>query len=135
MSQNLRSLQTGFRKLESQIENLSEIGKPDVILAQETFKVNGTYILDGYQPPAFKQRRNKNGGGVILWVKEGLEFKTIESPFLEENFESISIELPSVNEIIQLVNVYRPPQGSRRTFLKEIETLLQRKKNVYSMET
>ena len=50
------------------------------------------FHIEGYQYPAFRKDRNKNGGGKIVYVKEGLIAKRILE-YENINIETICIEI------------------------------------------
>ena len=66
----------------------------DVVCCQETFKVEGNYILEDFDTPHYKERCGKRGGGVLTWIKKGIKHKL--SPDLsiieKQNYESIAVE-------------------------------------------
>ena len=82
-----------INSLRNKINDLREICRKsqihvlciDVTKHDESFP-DAQFHLEGYQQPAFRKDRNKNGGGKIVYVKEGLIAKRI----LE--YENINIE-------------------------------------------
>ena len=89
----------------------------DILAVQETWSVNASFPLPGYQNFVFKSRdmnsrMNTNcGGGVGLYVRNGLEFEILEdlSIFEKGLHESIwiLIKLPKQKSLI-IGNSYRP---------------------------
>ena len=124
MCQNIRSLASGFPKLQQALKTLNT--KPHIIMAQETFEKKGSFILKGYQAPIYKTRKNKRGGGVIMWIRSDIVAGEYITPFIQENFESIgvSIKLTDSDKELKIVNLYRPPQGNMDVFFGEITKLL-----------
>ena len=129
MCQNLRSMHTGFKKLELLLEALPTVDKPDCIVCQEIYKPKGTFLLDDYQAPILKARETSNGGGVCIWLKKGHKFKVKESPFVENTFESLAVELTIGREKLHIVNFYRPPQSRIIDLLTYTEEILQSYEN------
>ena len=80
--------------------------------------------IEGYQYPAFKKDRNKNGGGKTAYWKEGhiakkiLEYENI-------NIESICIEITTSKRNWCLTFAYRPPyKNNKATFFMELNKSL-----------
>ena len=116
ISQNLRSINKSFALLKKTIDDL----QPEILCVQELWKPKGSYRLEGYQTPIFLTRKNKNGGGVGIWVKEGLLFTTHESIFKEGEFESQLITVMLKRQKIGVVNFYKPPNSSNQSFLDNL---------------
>ena len=133
MCQNLRSMHTGFKKLELILEASPVNKKPDCIMCQEIYKPKGTFLLDDYQPPILRSREKSNGGGVCIWIKKGLKYKVKQSAFLENVFESLAVEISLKEEKIQLLNFYRPPQSKTKDLITQIEHLLETGENIFIM--
>ena len=106
MCQNLRSMHTGFKKLEILLESMNTTEKPDCILCQEIYQPKGTFLLDDFQAPILKMRDKSNGGGVCIWLKKGYKYKMKSSIFVEKEFESLAIEISLGEKKINLVNFY-----------------------------
>ena len=64
----------------------------------------GEYSIEGYSI-FHKDRLHKVGGGILIYIKEGLNPTEIK---LNNNHELICIEL-NLNIVVRLVLVYRPP--------------------------
>ena len=62
--------------------------------------------IEGYQYPAFRKDYNKNGGGKIMYVKEGLIAKRILE-YKNINIETIGIEITLSNRKWCLIFAYR----------------------------
>ena len=82
------------------------------------------FHIKGYQYPAFRKDHNKNGGGKIVYVKEGL----IANRTLE--YENINIETNCIEITISkrkrcLTFAYRPPYNNNKaTFFMELNKSL-----------
>lgn len=91
ISINIRSLHSNFDLLRA-TQNINNYG---IIGLQETWanKHNLNYILNGFDYPIFRNRQNRNGGGVCFYIKEGLIYEMVRSPFDEGILETIAISL------------------------------------------
>jgi hypothetical protein len=70
---------------------------PDVVCLQETWKIfdSAYFVLSGYSPLHVISRENRQGGGVGLYIKNGLQYQILKekSLFLEYVIESIVAEI------------------------------------------
>ena len=91
---NIRSLPDKFDKLKLFLNNFKH--KPDLILLCETFlneNNKNLYELEGFNF-ANKNRLNKTGGGVGIYINKEIPYKILDdlSSFHEGIYESIFIE-------------------------------------------
>ena len=127
LSQNIRSISKNINHLQS---FLNEMGKSafDVIACQEVWRIidGCKYELIGYSKPNFKTRKCKNGGGVGVWVKKGIEYEIDEqnSLFMEGVYESIVIKVTKNHISKLIVNIYRPPNQSLDSFILQFRRQL-----------
>lgn len=79
---------------------------------QECWKINACLKLriDGFNGPFLALRKNKQGGGVGIYYKNGLNCKIMDSPFVQDIIETISIKIKTKDKFIKVINVYRPPK-------------------------
>ena len=82
------------------------------------------FHIEDYQYPTFRKDRNKNGGGKIVYVKEGLIAKrTLE--YENVNTETICIEITISKRKWCLTFAYRPPYNNNKaTFFMELNKSL-----------
>ena len=72
----------------------------------------------------FRKDRNKNGGGLILYVNEDIPGKLINSYDFKEGSEIIVFEFSiSIKKWLLLGN-YKPPPQNELPFIKEIKLSL-----------
>ena len=88
---NINSLRNKFEALKIIIK-----GNLDILVITEsklddTFPV-GQFIIDGFSPP-FRVDHNKNSGGVIIYVREGIPSMELKSHPGTINFEGIFLKL------------------------------------------
>ena len=116
LSQNLRSISSAYDTLKLFLESKSF----DVVAGQETWSIIGSYPLPGFQPPLYKQRTNKRGGGVIFWVSNTVTYEhmTDIDIFDEGKYESLAIRIGKY----VLINFYRPPQADVSVMLNHMES-------------
>ena len=113
-SVNIQSLQAKFQQLKDLISNLQVHScSPDIICLQEIWRFNDTanFKLEGYQPLIYKQRETSQGGGVGIYIKNGIKFIILEtmSIFSARVYESICIEISLNNfQKTTICNSYRP---------------------------
>jgi hypothetical protein len=79
LSLNVQSLPAKYEALNEFVTELIQAKcQPDIICLQETWNVLDAkfFPLEGYQPLVFKSRSSSQGGGVGIYIKVGLIFKT-----------------------------------------------------------
>jgi hypothetical protein len=114
-SLNIQSLSAKFNEFKELLSHLETAScSPDIIFLQETWKIFDPmhFSLHNYSPLQFNCLENRQGGGVGLYFKNGLQFKIIKekSLFLEFIVETIVAEviLPN-NKKTAVVSIYRTP--------------------------
>jgi hypothetical protein len=115
MSLNIQSIAAKFNELEEFLTELSNKNcNPDVLCLQELWKMpNPEYFaLENYQNLVYKSRSNNvQGGGVGIFVKNGLKFKILDkiSIFIDKVIETFFIEIElNKKEKIIIGSIYRP---------------------------
>jgi hypothetical protein len=119
MQWNLRGYYARFPYLQNAVDNL----KPDIICLQETFlKPNKNVKLRNYHcPPLRKDRTNRDGGGVLMFIQQNIPFIPIVfSTPLE--ITTAQIILPTLT--ITLCSLYLPPDFSLVDLLPNLDALL-----------
>ena len=77
----------------------------------------GTLNMSGYTP--FHLHREGRGGGVSVFVNSSFHCKKLEQfSMVNENIESLIVEVCLNNMIVVFCTVYRPPHGSIDIFLR-----------------
>ena len=87
-----------------------------------------------YKPIYGKSRKTTTGGGVAFLIRNDIQYKPVESPFIECVFESIAIEIILDNTPLVIYNIYRPPTGALKpSFLVYLQSIKQSntKKKLY----
>ena len=114
LSLNIRSLSSNFTELMQLINNMEKNNiSIYAIVLQETWNIKYTDLLTipGFYKIHLKLRTFSNGGGVGIYVKEGVSNKIVEveNSYREKIFESITIEMSSGSNKIFISNIYRSP--------------------------
>ena len=69
--------------------------------------------FDGYS--SVKKNRNRHGGGVLLYVKDGIDYSEI-TELASEQVESVWTKLMYKKGTLMLGVVYRPPSSNKDYF-------------------
>ena len=89
--------QLNINSLKGKIEGVKNLIKDiDILVLTET-KLDETFLknqflIDGYSLP-FRQDRNSNGGGVMIYVREDIPCKMLSKHNTPDDFEGIFLEL------------------------------------------
>jgi hypothetical protein len=102
----------------------------DIIALTETWLKNedemNMFKIPNYNLE-FKHRTNKNGGGVLLYIKDCLAY-SVEGEINDikfESFEHISISITRQNSHKEnFICIYKPPNTKMKHFINEFEQLL-----------
>ena len=127
---NARSLLTSGRLLD--LEILCSTNDIDVLCVTETWlnpdrvKEGASLIhIPGYSPPFRCDRIGRRGGGVAIFVRHGLNASTIQLP---PQLEAVGVQLHlQKRKMLNIVSVYRPPDGKRHQleqFIYDLDSIL-----------
>ena len=119
VSFNCRSLNANGHKIREEIAKKSAIDQPDFLLLQELWRVlDFNKQIIGYQKLISSLRKDKNGGGVGVFVKSGFNYKKVdEISKIDKDLEACYVHITEQNLI--LGSIYRPPKGDIKGFLKK----------------
>ena len=120
---NVRSIPTNF-KVFDQMYDISA----DIICLCETRLdkdiVDYRYFRNNYF--AFHEPRDRNGGGVSLFIKEDLKPELVqEQSYICPAFEIVSATFKVNNCVNFISSIYRPPDTDTELFLTKLEELLE----------
>ena len=76
----------------------------------------------------FRKDRNKFGGGLILFVKENIPYKVVNTFHFSEEYEIISLDFSISNKKWLLLSIYNPRSQNEASFVEQIKLTL----NTYS---
>lgn len=130
---NCRSLKSNFQFLKEFIGSLEK--HLDIITVTETWLTENEnlneYVLNDYNF-VYKNRKNKRGGGVGIFISNSLKFSAIDSmtEVVDNLFECITVELIiEKGKNILLSCIYRSPGTCLHTFIEHFEKLFSWVKN------
>ena len=72
----------------------------------------------------FRKDRNKFGGDLILFVKENIPYKVLNTFLFSEECEMISIDFSISNKKWLLLGIYNPPSQNEALFVEQIKLAL-----------
>jgi exonuclease III len=139
LSLNIRSLMRNHTHLNSLIANLTQnSSNVNAIALQETWAVPYPEVIhiDGFNF-INKSRKQGRGGRVGFYLRETLKYKVINelSTFIDNEFESITIEIIINRKKILISNYYKPPQVPNENFFanlnNHLNNLAQRNTDTY----
>ena len=126
---------TNVRGIVKNWHNINQINLKnyDILLLNEIWQIKDyeNIKLDDYKIAKVYQRNERRGGGVIIYTRENINYKLIESPLQEGIIETCAIEIE--NTII--CSLYRPPSGCKDTAVEKIIDWVEtigNKKNTHS---
>ena len=124
LSLNCCSLLSKLDDIRSNLNYLDK--KPDVVCLQEIFHIPDDLDL-GFQGYNFfsKQRSLGKGGGVGFIVSDRYQTEILDSPFIENIFESIIIKIKDNDSSYIIANFYRPPKSNADTFFHTYSDFLE----------
>ncbi|MCU7800042.1 MAG: endonuclease/exonuclease/phosphatase family protein, partial [gamma proteobacterium symbiont of Lucinoma myriamae] len=104
------------------LETFSDL--PEVVCLQETWNKEGQTLMNlkGYKEPTSFRRKNKIGGGVAIFIKEGLDSEEIKHDKTIENLEFARVRIFGQNSNLDIINVYT--NGINKIKTQEYKELL-----------
>ena len=94
------------------------------------------FLINGFQIPFRRDRQENAGGGVLMYVKDGVCCKR-RADLKQANLDCIWLEMrPSKRKPFLIANIYRPPNSTvkwNEIFEENIENVLRKKKEKYLM--
>ena len=125
--------------LAAKFEAIKELikSKLDILVLQET-KIDCTYptaqfLIEGFEQP-FRLDRNKNGGGVIIYIKGNLPCKQITFDTLPNDIECIFLELNLRKQKWPIMGAYNPKKENISYFLghvsKDLDKVMSKYENI-----
>ena len=104
---NINSISNKFNQLKLFVQ-----GKVDILIVTET-KFDSTFptsqfVIDGYSEP-YRFDRNRNGGGVLIYIREDIPSKLLADHKLTHDIEGIFVELNLRKKKRLFFGSYHPP--------------------------
>ena len=95
---------------------------PHILCMQEThLKQQHNATLPSFQQPIRVDRLDQQGGGVAVFVKQGLPFTKID---LTTNLEAVALIIHYPNRTITICSLYIPPNYSNINLHTELNSLI-----------
>ena len=119
---NINSLRNKFSSL---MELVS--GNIDILVIEET-KIDSTFpeaqfCIPGYKKP-FRKDRNAHGGGIIVYVREDIPSRELNSFKIDEGVEGMFIEINLRKSKWLVLATYKPPDHSKEQYFDFIRNSL-----------
>ena len=116
---NINSLPAKFDQVKEVIlKNLDILVVTETKL-DETFPL-GQFYVEGFTMP-YRLDRNRNGGGLIIYVKEDIPSKILEKHKLPHDIEGILIELNFRKVKWLLFGTYHPPSQNDQYYFEALD--------------
>ena len=129
LSTNIRSLTSG-NKLDALASLMDKYSNCIALCVQELWSLQGIPEIPGFQKLYYKSRKGNRAGGVGIFIRNNFKYTILKSPFIENVFESISIEIQAnAHKSYRLVNLYIPPSVKLQDTLPLISKLPINKRN------
>ena len=98
-------------------------GNVDILVITES-KIDSTFLssefyIDGYAKP-FRCDRNKNGGGVIIFIRGDIPCKELKKHIFSMDIEGIFIEINLRKGKWILFGGYNPRKGNTTNFFNKV---------------
>ena len=68
-----------------------------------------------------RKDRDRNGGGLLLYINEDIPFKVIQNSSLPTTLEVLSIEINLGRFKFLLIELYKPPSVCEKEFLLRLD--------------
>ena len=126
---NINTINNKFEQLKYMIGN-----NIDVLIVTET-KLDssfpsGQFLIDGFAKP-FRRDRNKNGGGIMIFIRDDIPTKEIKVNFLPSDIECLFIELNIRKVKWLIVGCYHPPSQNDEYYFRNLSKALDSFNNKY----
>ena len=104
---NINSIRNKFDQLLCIVQ-----GNVDILVITET-KLDNTFPIsqfkiDGYATP-YRLDRNRNGGGILVFVREDIPSKNLQEHMLPGDIEALPIEINLRKTTFLILAAYHPP--------------------------
>ena len=115
---NINSVYPKFDQMKFSLQ-----GKVDILILTET-KLDESFpttqfLIEGYSKP-FRLDRNRNGGGLLVYIREDIPSKELKSHTLAEDIEGIFIEINLRKCKWLLFATYHPPSQCDKYFFDQV---------------
>ena len=110
-----------INSIKNKFESVWELIKDtfDIFLLSES-KLDSSFPDDQFSIPGYRivrKDRDRNGGGLLLYIIEDIPFKIIQNSSLPPTLEVLPIEINLGRFKFLLIGLYKPPSVSEKEFL------------------
>ena len=110
-----------INSIKNKFESVWELIKDtfDIFLLSES-KLDSSFPDDQFSIPGYRivrKDRDRNGGGLLLYINEDIPFKIIQNSSLPPTLEVLPIEINLGRFKFLLIGLYKPPSVSEKEFL------------------
>ena len=119
---NINSIRNKFEQLKKTVLKYIDILVVTETKLDETF-LESLFLMDGFSKP-YKLDRNKNGGGVMIFIRDTISSKILEKHIFPNDVESIFVELNFRKCKWLLCGTYHPPSQSDEYFFNNFDKAL-----------
>ena len=119
---NINSISSTFDDLKVLISGVFDILIITETKLDETYPISQFHI-NGYSMP-YRLDRNRNGGGVIIYVREDIPSKILRKHFFPNDIEGIFAEINFRKSKWLLCGTYHPPSQSDQYYFDNIDKAL-----------
>ena len=107
-----------INSIKNKFESVCELIKDtfDIFLLSES-KLDSSFSDDQFSIPGYgivRKDRDRNGGGLLLYINEDVPFKIIQNSSLRPILEVLSIEINLGRFKFLLIGLYKPPSVSEK---------------------
>ena len=131
---NIRSYNRNFDKLSVQIDKIKS--NIDVLVLTETWFCDELCVgMDGFDE-YHVCRKDRSGGGVSIYVRAGLNSSLVNDLcFCDDALEicTVQVKPQSNDKYINIVGIYRPPNGSLAIFSDKISDIVEQCNSVITL--
>ena len=119
---NINSIRNKFEQLKETVLKYIDILVVTETKLDETF-LESLFLMDGFSKP-YRLDRNKNGGGVMIFIRDTISSKILEKHIFPNDVESIFVELNFRKCKWLLCGTYHPPSQSDECLFNNLDKVL-----------
>ena len=118
---NVNSIRNKFVSIQELIKRTFDIFLISETKIDDSFP-NAQFKIEGYK--TFRKDRDAFGGGLLFYVNEKLNCRSLESCLPNTIIEILPLELRLLNSKWLILGTYKPPSQNEPTYVSEIQKLL-----------
>ena len=123
LSINIRSITKNILQLRKTVKKLNTT----IVACQEVWHPHRGFVnIEGYSNIVVKTRKNKRGGGLGLYVKNGISYEILETvdQLKLKKIEVQGIRITENNKNTDIINIYRPPECDYKTTINDLKEIM-----------